>query len=184
MGAANSIDMIPPTHIHICSSNDVLINTIHNSLMSYNFTITWTLKNRTNEEIESIIKNANMVIFIVSSETSNTFVQLNEYNMILSHFKYVVYYVTNIKDTRNITEKHLHDYLVENKQIICYDTEQLREHLKREFLNPNRREIQLGNELYGKEGDDYQEHLDEKYNTRRNMVDLITKTPYNSEEDT
>ena len=173
MGAATSIDMIPPTHIHLCSSNPVLINTIHNSLMPYNFTITSTLKNRTNEEIESIIKHANMVIFIVSSETSKSFIQLSEYAVILSHFKYVVYYVENIKDTENITEKNLHDYLVRNNRIICYNSQQLREHLTREFLNPNRREIQLGNELYGKQGEDYQDYLDEKYDTRnKSYMDL------------
>ena len=181
MGATTSIDMIPPTHIHLCSSNPVLINTIHNSLIPYNFTITSTLKNRTNEEIENIIKNANMVIFIISSETSKSFIQLSEYEVILSHFKYVVYYVENIKDTENITEKNLHDYLVRNNRIICYNSKQLKEHLTREFLNPNCREIQLGNELYGKQGEDY---LDKKYDTRKkSYMDLITQTSYILEED-
>ena len=83
----------------------------------------------------------------------------------------------------NINEQNLHDYLVRNKRIVCYNTEQLREHLKREFLNPNRKEIQLGNELYGKEGEDYQDYLEDKYNNRKSMMDLITETPYNSEED-
>jgi long-subunit acyl-CoA synthetase (AMP-forming) len=178
MGASNSIDMVPPAHIHICAANSVIMNTVHNSLMPYNFTITCTSEERTQEERDNIIKNANLVIFIVSQETAKSFAQLGEYDVILNNFKRVVYYFHKIKHVDNVIEKSLHDYLTRNQRIICYSTEKLREHLEREFLNPNREEILLGTELYEKD------ELDETCKTtkRRNAV-VLGETPYNSPEE-
>jgi hypothetical protein len=101
MGASSSIDMVLPTHIHLCIPVRAIKNKCIESIQTYlteqNISTTNTHMNSKETETHVLLKNASMVIIFLSEETPKSFLQAQEIDFVKKEYRKVFYILLDVK---------------------------------------------------------------------------------------
>ena len=106
MGASSSIDMVLPTHIHLCipikyingkTIKNKCIKSIQTYLSEQNISTTNTNVNITEIETHLLLKNTSMVIVFLSEETPRSFLQAQEIDYVKKEYRKVFYILLDVK---------------------------------------------------------------------------------------
>lgn len=139
MGAANSIQIIEPTHVYLCISPlDCNYTKITQQLYKHDFTVSVSEAHRPRDEIMTLMQKSNVVIFAVTHDTLTSYTQAVEMEFANSLYKPIVYFmdpVYSITGECSTVEERKWISNLCSTDIVCKGLHELNSYMIREFVN-------------------------------------------------
>lgn len=137
MGAANSIQIIDPTHVYLCiSPSDRNYTELSQQLYRHGFTVTVSEPHRSRDEIMNLMQKSNIVIFAVTHETLTSYTQAVELEYSNVLYKPILYFLdqtyTNVGEYVSMEESQWINKLC-STDIVCKGLDELNTYMRKQY---------------------------------------------------